>query len=65
MSYLIHSALLLAACYLYYRFVLRRETHFRLHRFVLLGCIVACFLLPLSDGASRSLRSDGLSRPAA
>lgn len=47
MSYLIHSALLLAACYLYYRFVLRRETHFRLHRFVLLGCIAACFLLPL------------------
>ena len=47
MSYLIHSGGLLAACYLYYFLVLRRETHFRLNRFVLLGSMAACLLLPL------------------
>ncbi|CAH1001080.1 hypothetical protein LEM8419_02031 [Neolewinella maritima] len=47
MNYLLHAGLLLAVCYLYYWLVLRRETHFELNRFVLLGSMVACFLLPL------------------
>ncbi len=47
MNYLIHAGLLLAACYLYYYLVLQRETFFQLNRWLLLGGIGACFLLPL------------------
>jgi hypothetical protein len=47
MNYLLHSGLLLAACFLYYHFVLQRETFFRLNRFVLLASLIGCLLLPL------------------
>ena len=57
MEYLIHSSLLLAVCYVYYRFVLSRQTHFVLNRWVLLGCLVCALLLPLvSIPATWSLR---------
>ncbi|PHI18574.1 hypothetical protein CEQ90_17290 [Lewinellaceae bacterium SD302] len=47
MSYLIHTGLLLAVCFLYYRFLLRRETHFQLNRWLLIGCVALSFGLPL------------------
>ena len=57
MEYLLHSGLLLAACFLYYWVALRGETHFRLNRYVLLGCLVGSLLLPLiTVPASWSLR---------
>ncbi|MEO0735021.1 MAG: M56 family metallopeptidase, partial [Bacteroidota bacterium] len=47
MNYLIHASLLLAGCFVYYWLLLRRETHFRLNRWVLLGCLVGSLTLPL------------------
>ncbi|MEM7571336.1 MAG: M56 family metallopeptidase [Bacteroidota bacterium] len=47
MNYLLHAGILLAACFLYYWFFLRSETHFQLNRWILLSCIAAAFLLPL------------------
>ncbi len=58
MNYFLHATLLLAACYLYYRLALRRETFFRLNRWLLLGGMAASFLLPLvTVPASLSLRT--------
>ncbi len=58
MSYALHSALLLAVCYLYYRYVLRIETFFQINRWLLLGGMVASFLLPLvTVPAGLSLRA--------
>ncbi|WP_116107307.1 M56 family metallopeptidase [Lewinella sp. IMCC34191] len=57
MNYLIHASALLAGCYVYYHLALRRETFFQLNRWLLLGGIAACFLLPLvTVPASLSLR---------
>ena len=47
MHYLLHASLLLAGYYLYYTFLLRRETFFQLNRWLLLGGMAACLLLPL------------------
>ncbi|MEL6143197.1 MAG: M56 family metallopeptidase, partial [Bacteroidota bacterium] len=47
MNYLLHTSALLAFCFLYYRFLLQRETNFQLNRWLLLGCIIASFTLPL------------------
>ena len=61
MSYLLHAGILLAACFLYYWFFLRSETHFQLNRWVLLSCIAAAFLLPLlTVPAAWSLREPQL-----
>jgi hypothetical protein len=59
MNYLLHSMLLLAACCCYYHFVLRRETFFGLNRYVLLGSLAACLVLPLlTVPAWMSLRAE-------
>jgi len=47
MNYLIHASLLLAGCFAYYWLLLRKETHFQLNRWVLLGCLVGSLTLPL------------------
>ncbi|PPK87286.1 beta-lactamase regulating signal transducer with metallopeptidase domain [Neolewinella xylanilytica] len=58
MNYLIHAAALLAGCYIYYYLALRRETFFQLNRWLLLGGMVVCFLLPLITVPERlSLRA--------
>ncbi|MEM6396737.1 MAG: M56 family metallopeptidase [Bacteroidota bacterium] len=58
MNYLIHSGLLLAGCFVYYWFLLRTETHFKLNRWLLLVCIGASFALPIvTVPADWSLRS--------
>ena len=57
MNYLIHASALLAGCYVYYYLVLRGVTFFQLNRWLLLGGMAACFLLPLvTVPASLSLR---------
>ncbi|MEM9260439.1 MAG: hypothetical protein AAGA62_12390, partial [Bacteroidota bacterium] len=58
MNYLIHAGLLLAACFIYYWLLLRSETHFRLNRWVLLGCLAGSLCLPLvTVPAAWSLRN--------
>ncbi len=47
MNYLLHVALLISGCFLYYRFVLRSETNFQINRWLLLCCLIGAFLLPL------------------
>lgn len=58
MNYLIHAGLLLAACFIYYWLLLRSETHFKLNRWVLLGCLAGSLCLPLvTVPAAWSLRN--------
>ncbi len=45
--YLLHVALLLTVCLLFYKLLLQTETFYGLNRWVLLGCLSLCFLLPL------------------
>lgn len=45
--YLLHVALLLTVCLLFYKLLLQTETFYRLNRWVLLGCLSLSFLLPL------------------
>ena len=45
--YLLHVALLLTVCLLFYKLLLQTETFYRLNRWILLGCLALSFLLPL------------------
>jgi hypothetical protein len=45
--YIINVALILAACLSFYKVLLRRETFYRVNRFMLLGCLVVAFVLPM------------------
>lgn len=45
--YILHSALILAGCLSFYKILLQKETFYQLNRFVLLGCLVLSFSLPL------------------
>jgi beta-lactamase regulating signal transducer with metallopeptidase domain len=47
MPYSLHVALLLAACWLFYKLLLQNETYYHLNRVLLLACIALAFLLPL------------------
>ena len=47
MQYLFNSALMLACCLCFYKIFLRKETFYQLNRFVLGGCLVLSFGLPL------------------
>ena len=46
--YMLKSALCLAAFYLFYRFLLSKETFCRSNRFALLGMMGLSFILPLA-----------------
>ncbi|HEY8972062.1 MAG TPA: M56 family metallopeptidase, partial [Puia sp.] len=46
--YILHVSILIAAGVLFYRLALKRLTFYVLNRWVLLGCLVAAFLLPLA-----------------
>lgn len=66
MNYLLHVSLLLGACFLYYRFLLQRETHFQLNRWLLLMCVAASFALPLiTIPAAWSLQNSWATTPPA
>jgi beta-lactamase regulating signal transducer with metallopeptidase domain len=45
--YILYTALILSACLLFYKLLLQKETFFHLNRFVLLGCMIVAFTLPL------------------
>lgn len=47
MPYIINVALVLGACIAFYKVLLRRETFYRVNRFMLLGCLVVAFVLPM------------------
>ncbi len=44
--YILHSAILLSGCYLFYRHILTKETFFRMNRWVLIACLILSFTLP-------------------
>jgi BlaR1 peptidase M56 len=45
--YLLHVALLISVCLLFYKLLLQRETFYRLNRVVLVFCLALSFALPL------------------
>ncbi|TWJ04667.1 beta-lactamase regulating signal transducer with metallopeptidase domain [Mucilaginibacter frigoritolerans] len=45
--YLLHVALLISVCLLFYKLLLQRETFYRLNRIVLVFCLALSFALPL------------------
>src|SRR6267154_1986219 len=45
--YILHVALLISICLLFYKIFLRRETFYHLNRVVLLICLGLSFVLPL------------------
>jgi hypothetical protein len=45
--YALNVALILAGCFVFYKLLLQKETFFPLNRFVLLGCLMLSFSLPL------------------
>lgn len=45
--YILHAGVILACCLLFYKILLQKETFYQLNRFVLLGCLVLSFSLPL------------------
>lgn len=45
--YILYTALILSACFIFYKLLLQKETFFYLNRYVLLFCMVLAFALPL------------------
>lgn len=45
--YILYTALILSACFVFYKLLLQKETFFRLNRLVLLFCMILAFVLPL------------------
>jgi BlaR1 peptidase M56 len=45
--YILHVALLISVCLFFYRLLLRKETFYRLNRFVLVSSLALSFLIPL------------------
>ncbi|WP_316633919.1 M56 family metallopeptidase [uncultured Flavobacterium sp.] len=45
--YILYTALILAACFVFYKLLLQKETFFHLNRYVLLSCMIMAFILPL------------------
>lgn len=46
-SYIIDVAIIISTCLVFYRLLLRRETFYRVNRWILLACILLSFTLPL------------------
>src|SRR5258705_2948523 len=47
LPYIINAALVLAACLAFYKLLLRRETFYKVNRYVLVVCLFVSFALPL------------------
>jgi hypothetical protein len=47
MPYIINAALVLATCLAFYKVLLRRETFYRVNRYMLITCLAISFTLPL------------------
>src|SRR2546427_11643716 len=46
-SYTLHAGLIIAGCCIFYKILLRKETFFRLNRWMLALCLLLAFTLPL------------------
>ena len=44
--YIIKAALILAGCLAFYKVLLRRETFYKMNRYVLITCLIISFTLP-------------------
>src|SRR6476661_8075924 len=47
LPYIINTALILATCLVFYKLLLRRETFYRVNRYMLITCLAISFALPL------------------
>jgi hypothetical protein len=45
--YILYTALILTACFIFYKLLLQKETFFHLNRLVLLTCMILAFILPV------------------
>jgi len=45
--YILHVSILIAAAFFFYRLLLKKLTFYSLNRWILLGCLLAAFVLPL------------------
>ncbi|TFF40294.1 M56 family metallopeptidase [Mucilaginibacter psychrotolerans] len=63
--YVLHVALLLAVCLLFYKLLLQKETYYSLNRAVLIGCLAMAFLLPLVKVPQQWALRDSTQLPAA
>jgi hypothetical protein len=63
--YVLHVALLLAICLLFYKLLLQKETYYSLNRAVLIGCLAMAFLLPLIKVPQQWALRDSPTAPAA
>jgi hypothetical protein len=62
--YILYTALILAACLVFYKLLLQKETFFHLNRYVLLSCMIVAFILPLIPVPQQlSLRKTAVEKP--
>ena len=47
LPYILNAALILSACLAFYKVLLRRETFYKVNRWLLMVCLAASFALPL------------------
>ena len=47
LPYIVNVALILATCLAFYKLLLRRETFYKVNRFMLIACLAISFALPL------------------
>ena len=47
LPYIINVALILATCLVFYKLLLRRETFYKVNRYMLITCLAISFALPL------------------
>ena len=60
LPYIINAALILGACLAFYKILLRRETFYKVNRYMLMVCLVIAFALPLLPVPQQfSLRKSG------
>jgi hypothetical protein len=47
LPYIVNVALILATCLVFYKLLLRRETFYKVNRYMLITCLAISFALPL------------------
>src|SRR5436190_311122 len=59
LPYMVNVALILGTCVVFYKLLLRRETFYRVNRYMLITCLAISFALPLLQVPEQfSLRND-------
>jgi len=62
--YILYTALILTACFVFYKLLLQKETFFHLNRYILLSCMIMAFILPLVPIPQQlSLRKAAVEKP--